>query len=97
MHDYLLLIQILLLQFLLLEQLNQLDTWITQTFKYSEPPPGEDYVNINKALNLYKSEYKQDFEGIIAWLKDPNDNYKEYFFKKTAEGHFIHYKFFFII
>lgn len=78
-------------------KLNQLDTWITQTFKYSEPPPGEDYVNINKALNLYKSEYKQDFEGIIAWLKDPNDNYKEYFFKKTAEGHFIYYKFFLIV
>ena len=64
-------------------KLNQLDTWLTQTFKYGEPPRGDD--NINKASRLYKSEYKQDFKDLIDWLKDPNDNYKEYFLKKLLK------------
>ena len=54
-------------------KLDQLDTWLTQTFEHCEPPHGDD--NINKASRLYKSEYKQDFKDLINWLKDPNDNY----------------------
>ena len=76
-------------------KLDQLDTWLTRTFKYGEPPHGDD--NINKASRLYKSEYKQDLIDLIRWLQDGRDNYKEYFLKKTAKGHFIHNKFFLII
>lgn len=77
-------------------KLDQLDTWLTQTFEHCEPPHGDD--NINKASRLYNSEFRKDLIDLVRWLQDSEDNYKEYFFKKkTAKGHFIHYKFFLII
>ena len=53
-------------------KINQLNTWLKDTFQHGVPMQGND--NINKAGKLYMSKEKQNFMDLINWLLDPEDN-----------------------
>ena len=54
-------------------KLEQLHMWLNVTFEnYGKPPLGNK--NINKALDIFESDKKQNFIDLITWLRDPTDD-----------------------
>ena len=53
-------------------KINQLNTWLKDTFQSGIPIEGDN--NINKAARIYNSEQKYNMTELINWLLDPSDN-----------------------
>jgi len=53
-------------------KLEQLNTWVTQTFNHELPQQGDNIIN--KAGNIWQSDQKQNFINLVNWLNDPTNN-----------------------
>ena len=54
-------------------KLDQLNTWLSQTFNYP-PLPLDGVANVNKAARIHNSAQKQELIDLVNWLLDPRDN-----------------------
>ena len=56
-------------------KMDQLELWLTTTFKYGKPPGDSEESPIHLASSLYDDEKTRDaILKLLEWLKDPKDN-----------------------
>ena len=53
-----------------LENLDQLKIWLEVTFNHVIPPKDDNIIN--KAYNIWNSEYKEDLLNLIEWIYKHN-------------------------